>query len=59
MIKNKKKYVYVIFDPLLETVICVHDKPDKECRLCEQIGNEKRDAYYLEEIKCLIQTEFK
>jgi hypothetical protein len=25
------KYVYVIFDPLLETIVCVHDKPNMTC----------------------------
>jgi hypothetical protein len=56
---NKKKYIYVIFDPLLERVVCVHDKSQKECELCKPIRSEKRDSYHLEEIKCLIQTEFK
>jgi len=59
MIKIKKKYVYVIFDPLLETVVCVHSKSGKECELCKPIRSENRDAYHLEEIKCLVQTDLK
>lgn len=54
-----KKYVYVIYDPLIERVICVHDKPEKSCTLCESIRKERKDKYHLEEHKKLIQTDLK
>jgi hypothetical protein len=56
-----EKYVYVIYDPLHEKVVCVHDEPEKSCLLCELI-NEERDKlrkYYLEEHKHLIQTKLR
>lgn len=39
------KYVYVIYDPLYERTVCVHDEPEKECEICEPIRKE-RDAEY-------------
>lgn len=48
------KYVYVIFDPLNEKVICVHDAPNYQCQTCAKIYEEQRDAYHLEEIKKIL-----
>ncbi len=53
------KCVYVIYDPLYERVVCVHDEPEKECEICEPIQKERNGAYYLEELKHLIQTKLK
>lgn len=30
--------VYVMFDPLHEKVVCVHEDPDMECDACKNIG---------------------
>ncbi len=39
--------VYVIYDPLYEKVICVHDKPDIECEVCKPIREkEENRAFY-------------
>lgn len=47
------KFVYVIYDPFREHVICVHDEPDMECDLCKVVNEEnlntKNGHYYLEE----------
>ncbi len=53
------KYVYVIYDPLYERTVCVHDEPEKECEICEPIRKERDAEYYLEEHKHLIQTKLK
>lgn len=56
-IKPKKEYVYVVYDPLLEKVVCVHDKPNKECKKCKKIQsersskNDRASLYFLEEFK--------
>jgi len=55
----EEKYVYVIYDPLYERVVCVHDESEKECEICELIQKERKGAYYLEEHKHLIQTKLK
>ena len=55
----EEKYVYVIYDPLYERVVCVHDEPENECEICEPIQKERNDAYHLEEHKHLIQTKLK
>lgn len=41
------KYVYVTYDPLLETVLCVHEKPDTVCKVCNRREYRKRAAYQL------------
>jgi hypothetical protein len=42
--------VYVIFDPLLERVVCVHEEADMECKDCKELGVERgKTAYYLSE----------
>jgi hypothetical protein len=45
------KYVYVIFDPLLETIVCVHDKPNMTCDACKKREYKKRNTYQLVEVK--------
>lgn len=42
--------VYVIYDPLLERVICVHEEPDMECKDCKELSIEReKSAYHLQE----------
>jgi len=53
----KDKYVYVIYDPLYEKVVCVHDEPDKLCDKCQSI--ERDGAYYLEESEHLVEKKLK
>ena len=51
------KYVYVIYDPLYEKVLCVHEKSNMECNLCRQISKERYEShsvYHIEEHKKLI-----
>lgn len=48
--------VYVNYDPLYEKVICVHDEPDTECKICKKVFEEKRDIYLLEEIEFEVQS---
>lgn len=46
--------VYVIYDPLLEEVICVHQIPNIECDICKPVReNRKKEnsIYFLEEIE--------
>lgn len=40
--------VYVIFDPLLERVVCVHEEPDMECKDCKELSDERvrENSYY-------------
>jgi hypothetical protein len=45
------KYVYVTFDPLLEQVLCVHEKPNKTCRTCGKRKYANRRTYQLVECK--------
>lgn len=53
----EKKYVYVVYDPLYEKVLCVHDEPNMECNNCKRIRKTRKGAYYLEEHKKLIKTK--
>jgi len=53
----EEQYVYVIYDPLFERIICVHAEPNKKCSNCESI--EAEPSYPLEEFKELIQTQLK
>ena len=51
------KYVYVIYDPLLERVLCVHKKANTECNLCRRIWRKREDeknVRSLEEHKKLV-----
>ena len=41
------KYVYVTYDPLVETVLCVHEKPNSLCKVCDKKKYQKRAAYQL------------
>ena len=45
------KYVYVRFDPLLEQVLCVHEKPNMTCRVCGKREYKNRGAYQLRQYK--------
>ena len=56
----KKKYVYVIYDPLYEKVLCVHDAIDMECNNCKKIRKKRQEhlgAYHLVKKKRLIKTK--
>jgi hypothetical protein len=44
-------YVYVIYDPLVEKVLCVHEKSGMVCRTCDKKKYHKRNAYQLYENK--------
>ncbi len=42
--------IYVIFDSLLERVICVHEEEDMDCKDCRNLRSERSNtAYPLEE----------
>ncbi len=51
--------VYVIYDPLYEKIICVHDKPDIECEVCIPVReeNEIRSNYPLKEFEHKIHSK--
>jgi len=51
---NEEKYVYVTYDPLYEKVICVHSEEEMECEDCKPINDERRGAYSLEIVKCVV-----
>ena len=53
---NRKQYIYVTFDPLLENVVCVHKKQDSTCNKCEKILRENRTSYHLYNNKFLIKN---
>lgn len=38
--------VYVIWDPLLERVVCVHSSEEEECKLCEKAREDMKNTYY-------------
>lgn len=44
---EKTKYIYVRYDPLLEVVVCAHEKPDTHCKVCSKREYQKRNAYQL------------
>ena len=56
-IESKSKTVYVRFDPLYETVLCVHEKEGMTCDNCKDIINENRDCYSVEELEFDIEME--
>jgi translation initiation factor IF-1 len=52
-------YVYVTYDPVLEKVVCVHDKPNKFCKVCGKINKRRikiNSFYHLYEKKMKIKT---
>ncbi len=61
----KKKYVYVTYDPLLEKVVCVHDKSNTFCNTCDKLNKKRMKSsgagslYFLQESKRLIKTNDK
>lgn len=53
---NKREYVFVTWDPLLEQVVCVHKKLDSTCKKCEKLSKERwKNCYFLETKKLLIK----
>ena len=52
---NKRKYVFVTWDPLYERVICVHNKLEDTCEKCERIRKKRDGAYFLKTKKFLIK----
>ena len=40
------QYVYVIYDPLEEKVICVHDEKDMDCEICLDLRKERIGKSY-------------
>jgi len=56
-IESKSKPVYVMFDPLYEKVLCVHEKEGMTCENCKDIINENRDCYFIEELDFDIESE--
>jgi hypothetical protein len=62
----KTKKVYVVHDPLHNKAVCVHEKPNRECKICKGIRKVRssvnhygNNLYPLEEKKFVIQTEDK
>ena len=54
-----RTFVYVIYDPLLEKVLCVHAKSGQTCPTCDKRKYHKRGAYQLYENKRMIATKIK
>ncbi len=55
--KKNPKLVWVTFDPLLETILCVHDAPDCVCDACKPTHEERlreNCIYQLEERRFVI-----
>ena len=55
----ENKYVYVIYDPLFEKVLCVHDKSNMVCNSCRKTFKERglSQPYFLEQHKKLIKMK--
>ena len=49
------KMIYVIYDPLYEKVICVHNEPDISCDLCKLLNNRK--SYQLQESEHMLRIK--
>lgn len=47
------KYVYVIWDPLLERVNCVHEEENMTCDKCKYMGD--NDGYGISESRFLVE----
>lgn len=47
------KYVYVMFDPLYERVVCVHEEANMTCDECKNIGD--NSGYGISENKFKIE----
>jgi len=59
--KMNQMKVYVIYDPLYEKIVCVHDKPDMDCCICIKAQERHKkefdvDLYPLEEQEFEIQS---
>ena len=52
-----EKYIfcYIIYDPLNEKVICVHDEENIECELCKPYRS--RTTYQLEESQHMLRIK--
>jgi len=48
-------YVYVIYDPLYEKVVCVHDEEDMDCEMCLELRESRKNSYSLEQITQLVR----
>jgi hypothetical protein len=51
----KKKYIYVTYDPLYEEVICAHEKPNSDCKVCRKREYQKRNVYQLCQKKLVLK----
>ena len=55
--------VYVIYDPLYEKVVCVHQYPNTECKDCKPIrdgrAQDKDNYYFLEELEREVYNDAK
>jgi hypothetical protein len=49
------QYVYVIYDPLHEKVVCVHDEEDMDCEMCLELRESRKGAYSLEQSTQLVR----
>jgi len=50
--KNNMKYVYLMYDPLHEKVLCVHEGENMTCDKCKDIGD--NHVYGISEKKSII-----
>jgi hypothetical protein len=57
VVKPKKFLtVYVTYDPLNEIPICIHDKPNMICKVCNKRKYKQRLAYQLVEKKFIVKS---
>ena len=50
-----KKYIYVTYDPLREEVLCVHEKPNSTCKVCNKREYRIRNSYQLCQKKLVLK----
>ncbi len=56
MSENKREYVFVTWDPLLEQVVCVHKKYQDECDKCEKLRKKRHEeSWWLETKKFMVR----
>jgi len=48
--------IYVIYDPLFERPLCVHNKPNMVCKVCKKKEYAKRSTYQLMEKRFTVKT---
>jgi hypothetical protein len=51
--KSNIKYVYVMYDPLHERVLCVHEEENMTCDKCKDIGD--NHGYGISQKKCKVE----